>query len=375
MQKTDGSTWCPPVIEPISVYGSAVEARSVAELEALSEEGIKFQAQLVRERVLGPAHSVSLESLAEISNYYKKRGDVVRCIQLQQHSLDIAQHHLKPFESRTLILGFDPLIQTFTELVMAKLMSEGTQTRNAEQSEQMFAQMFVVLEKAVLELERAKTKDSLPGQCVADHDHLMRIVQLIVLLEWMTHSQPDSAAGLQRLKSALQDGVMRINPQDASQGETLLHVACDQWLYKPSVPPGTFIDWHQNYHDFEVLNRCRIPNPAFFNVTLDVGMETNTVDTQGNTPLHLAAKQLLVALKGTHETGQNRRPHEDLTVCSNVAEMMKVLVRRGAHLDARNAEGHTALELLAAESQLGASKLGAKWLEDIFGAKTSSAAI
>ncbi len=94
-----------------------MEARSIADLEALSEEGIKFQAQLVRERVLGPAQAVSLESLKKIGDYYKERGDSTRCVQLQQHSLDMTQRHLKPFEARMLSFGFDPLVQSFTDLV------------------------------------------------------------------------------------------------------------------------------------------------------------------------------------------------------------------------------------------------------------------
>ena len=125
------------MIKPIAAYGHAIETRSVAEFEALSEEGIKFQAQLVRDRLLGPAHQVSLEGIRTISQLYKNRGDLVRCIELRQHSLDRTQRHLKPFDSNTLSLGFDPIIKTFTDVLMAQIATPGILNSGALKPEQM----------------------------------------------------------------------------------------------------------------------------------------------------------------------------------------------------------------------------------------------
>ena len=133
----DVTAWCPPAIQPIAAYGNAVEARSVAELEALSEEGIKFQAQLVRERVLGPVHQVSLEGIKEISSYYKKRGDFARCVELRQHSLDTTQRYLQPFESRTQSFGFDPLIESITDALLDESATPGIMNSGTLNSEHM----------------------------------------------------------------------------------------------------------------------------------------------------------------------------------------------------------------------------------------------
>lgn len=71
---------------------------------------------------------------------------------------------------------------------------------------------------------------------------------------------------------------------------------------------------------------CGFPDHSVVSILLDVGSNVNAVDLERNTPLHTAARNDL-RTKG-------------------VREVLGELLRAGAHLDARNGEGKTAVNIL-----------------------------
>ena len=174
---------------------------------------------------------------------------------------------------------------------------------------------------------------------------------LIALIEHITHLQPNIAAAQQRFRAALKDSVVKINPRISrfEPGRTLLHLNYE-----------TRICWNSHRLNFAA---GIFPNHAISRVLLDAGMDVNSVDFMRNTALHAAAGQLLTVLWNEHRLCDDRR----LPYAETCRKCVEILVRHGAHVDARNAQGRTALDHLAGVSQPGEALLGVAWLEDIFG--------
>ncbi|ELU05423.1 hypothetical protein CAPTEDRAFT_205476 [Capitella teleta] len=287
---------------PIAAYENSVEAKSMEELDDLIREpdDMRMQALLVRERILGPAHPETSYYIRYRGAVYADAGEFDRCITLWMYALGMQQEMLDPLSPMT-----QSSFSSFAEL-FTFMMSEG---RNRKPHPVAFPDMMVVFDKAVQELEdgishlgRKRSVASEDRDAAVLHQLLVVILHFICLAcrnkqnmtERQLHTFKCSAYRLVQLRPI------------GSKGFTPLHLACSRQTTAVGRYP-----------------LCSFPSPEVVDLLIEVGAPVNEVEFEKNTPLHIAAMN---------------RP------CN--AEIIKLLLENGAHIDARNSEHKTSMDLL-----------------------------
>merc|ERR1719216_268284 len=119
----DGKLVCPKVVEssPIAAYENTVEVSNLNQLEEIisDPDGMRMQALLVRERILGPAHPDTSYYIRYRGAVYADMGHFERCITLWMYALDMQQKMLEPLSPMT-----QSSLLSFAEL-FSYMMSEG----------------------------------------------------------------------------------------------------------------------------------------------------------------------------------------------------------------------------------------------------------
>ncbi len=89
---------------PTAAYAFQTEVRNLEELESLNgdPDALRMQALLLRERILGPAHTDTVYHLRYRGAIYADVGRFDRCIQLWLHALSMQQKVLGPMSTMTL---------------------------------------------------------------------------------------------------------------------------------------------------------------------------------------------------------------------------------------------------------------------------------
>ena len=91
----DGELVCPKVVmaSPIAAYENTVEVSNLNQLEEIisDPDGMRMQALLVRERILGPAHPDTSYYIRYRGAVYADMGHFERCITLWMYALDMQQ--------------------------------------------------------------------------------------------------------------------------------------------------------------------------------------------------------------------------------------------------------------------------------------------
>ncbi|XP_071953001.1 protein fem-1 homolog C-like [Antedon mediterranea] len=284
----------------IPAYEYAIEAESADELENIVSDVdlMRMQALLIRERILGPAHPDTTYYIRYRGAVYADSGNFDRCIQLWMYALDMQQSVLEPLNPMT-----QSSLLSFAEL-FSYMMSE----RNGQRvySNLSFVDMKTVYLKGVKEIERAITVVGKPmpltekdmmnfNRCL---QILMHLMNLVAKLE----CKPEDAQVIKRATYKL----LKINPKGMN-GYEPLHLAVDK--------------------DTSAVGRypvCCFPDKNVVSLLIDCGADLNAVDVNRNTPLHIAAMSLK----------------------DNCIEVMKFLIESGTHIDSRNSNNKTALELV-----------------------------
>merc|ERR1712018_750272 len=101
----DGELVCPKMVlaSPIAAYENTVEVSNLNELEEIisDPDGMRMQALLVRERILGPAHPDTSYYIRYRGAVYADMGHFERCITLWMYALDMQQKILEPLSPMT----------------------------------------------------------------------------------------------------------------------------------------------------------------------------------------------------------------------------------------------------------------------------------
>ena len=101
----DGELVCPKMVlaSPIAAYENTVEVSDIDELEEIisDPDGMRMQALLVRERILGPAHPDTSYYIRYRGAVYADMGHFERCITLWMYALDMQQKMLEPLSPMT----------------------------------------------------------------------------------------------------------------------------------------------------------------------------------------------------------------------------------------------------------------------------------
>jgi len=367
----DGELVCPKVVlaSPIAAYENTVEVSNLNQLEEIisDPDGMRMQALLVRERILGPAHPDTSYYIRYRGAVYADMGHFERCITLWMYALDMQQKMLEPLSPMT-----QSSLLSFAEL-FSYMMSEGRNRNNnqrrsppigglnlnnndARAGEELpaavaggpahaqnnpamrgnnghqgpqgapnhssssspnhppvnFCDIMSVFEKAVTEVKQGQeafsnqsqhTNSSPPERDITYFNRTLVIILHLICLLTKLLSHLD-AKQTHQVKKAVFDFI-KVGARGRG-GATALHLACSR--------------------DSSAVGRypiCQFPSAEVISLLLECGANIKARDNEDNYPLHTAA---------------SNKPAK--------ANVVSTLLDSGAHLDAINGEGRTFAELL-----------------------------
>lgn len=347
----DGELVCPKMVlaSPIAAYENTVEVSDIDQLEEIisDPDGMRMQALLVRERILGPAHPDTSYYIRYRGAVYADMGHFERCITLWMYALDMQQKMLEPLSPMT-----QSSLLSFAEL-FSYMMSEGRNRNNNQRRSPPvgginannvgdgigprvgqgnagpqgapnhpsssspnhppvnFCDIMSVFEKAVTEVRQGQetfsnnsSVNSPPERDVTYFNRtLVIILHLICLLtKLLPHLSKEET---HQVKKA----VFKFIKVDARGrgGQTPLHLACS----RESSAVGRY-------------PICQFPSAEVVSLLLECGADIEAQDNEENFPLHTAAI--------------NKPPAKP--------NVIMTLLENGAHLDAVNADERTFADLV-----------------------------
>jgi ankyrin repeat protein len=341
---------CPKVVlaSPIAAYENTVEVSDLSQLEEIisDPDGMRMQALLVRERILGPAHPDTSYYIRYRGAVYADMGHFERCITLWMYALDMQQKMLEPLSPMT-----QSSLLSFAEL-FSYMMSEGRNRNGLNNSNQRrsppvgvgngdgngvvnrpqgpqgapnhssssapnhppvnFCDIMAVFEKAVAEVRQGQdafcntTTNTINTQPERDITYFNRTLVIILhLICLLTKLLPhlDSQQSHQVKKAVYE--FLKVGARGRG-GATPLHLACSR--------------------DSSAVGRypiCQFPSVEVISLLVECGAEIDARDHEDNSALHISALN---------------KPAKSTVVGT--------LLDSGAHLDAVNADGRTFQHLL-----------------------------
>lgn len=295
----------PTNVKPVEAYEYAVEAQSSKMLDELvsDPDEMRMQALLVRERILGPAHPDTSYYIRYRGALYADMGNFDRCISLWIYALEMQQRALEPVSPMT-----QSSFLSFAELF--SFMTSEWRGRDVF-SCLKFENLMAVLQRAVEEVQRAVACGKLLKTTSADAENrtlsnLNRLMVIVLhLLCLMTRLELLLSVEEKLDFRKIVYRLVRMAPL-GQRRSTLLHLACAGDTTEVGRYPI-----------------CKFPSLDVISLLIEVGADPNALDQAGNSPLHIAAK----------DVPSNR-------------QVIKVLIESGSHIDACNHKGDTASSLL-----------------------------
>jgi len=346
----DGELVCAKVViaSPIAAYENTVEVSNLNQLEEIisDPDGMRMQALLVRERILGPAHPDTSYYIRYRGAVYADMGHFERCITLWMYALDMQQKMLEPLSPMT-----QSSLLSFAEL-FSYMMSEGRNRNNNQRrsppiGHQLtnnghdgaigqnnrnpgpqgapnhssssspnhppvnFCDIMSVFEKAVAEVRQGQeafcnnsnTNISPPERDITYFNRTLVIILHLICLLTKLLPHLDSKETHQ-VKKAVFDFI-KVGARGRG-GATALHLACSR--------------------DSSAVGRypiCQFPSAEVVSLLLECGADIEDRDNEENYPLHTAA------------LNKPAKPN-----------VVTTLLDSGGHLDAVNGDGRTFGQLL-----------------------------
>ena len=250
-------------MEPVEAYQNRKESQTLQELALLEgdDHAIGMEGLIIRERILGPDNPANLPSLiyhgavkAEVSEEYELSiGLWQRASEKAMNSSDV------PITDVISCLKYQ--IAAFGEMVQKSKLLRPNLIEDA------FQILVAVSEK---QGEQLKSRKSQEGHENEEQD--ITVCYALYLLKIYTKVKVQNASMTDFLQRFL-----LLNPR-ANDGNTLLHLAA--WHETPIFP---FLkDILQSVWKFPCVETMKL--------ILHAGCDVNAVNTEGNTPLHLAVK-------------------------------------------------------------------------------------
>lgn len=292
------------VLKPVTrtttaAYENSKEVTTLKQLDDLisDPDAMRMQALLVRERILGPSHPDTSYYIRYRGALYADMGNFDRCIQLWTYALDMQQNVLDPLSPMTQssFLSFAELFSFMT-----------TEWRNRPAHPVSFRDIVSVLMKAINELEKGRasmTKLELTESDTTNSNRLLVIIMHILCLMCRLKNNLS-----QKEDQMFKEHVYRLVRLNATSSKDFspLHLACSRDTTNVGRYPV-----------------CSFPALSVIELLLECGANCNALDSEKNTPLHIAAK--------------NRPCRSDV---------FQLLLKNGAHIDACNADGKTPIQLI-----------------------------
>ncbi|XP_070543126.1 protein fem-1 homolog C-like [Ptychodera flava] len=283
----------------VPAYEFTMEAGSKEDLDDIicDPDKMRMQALLIRERILGPAHPDTSYYIRYRGAVYADSGNFERCILLWMYALDMQQKALEALNPMT-----QSSLLSFAEL-FAYMQSErhGEKVSNFLTNEDVME----VFTKGVREIERGYEQLQIAPLTEKDTSNFNRgllILMHLICLVAKIKSQQTETIPMKRTLYRL----LRLCPRGA-KGYTLLHLACDKETSSVGRYPV-----------------CSFPSLDVVQLLVECGASVNAVDTERNTPLHIAA----------------------MNSNNNTDKIIQYLITQGAHFDSCNAEHKTPPDLV-----------------------------
>ena len=295
---------CSPIPKPspeltIAAYENSREVVSLEQLDELisDPDDMRMQALLVRERILGPAHPDTSYYIRYRGALYADMGNFDRCILLWTYALDMQQGVLEPLSPMTQssFLSFAELFSFMT-----------TDWRHRPSHPVAFNDIMAVLSRALDELDKGSKHLLKVQPSERDNSNYSRLLVIIMHILCLMCRLKKNLTGKNEYK--FKQAVYRLIQMEprGTKGYTPLHLACSRDTTNVGRYPV-----------------CSFPSTAVVELLLEVGADVTAEDVDKNTAIHVAA---------------SNRP------CKS--EVIHLLLKHGAHLDACNSDRKTPMQLI-----------------------------
>ena len=284
-------------MEPVEAYQNRKESQTLEELALLEgdDHAIGMEGLIIRERILGPDHPVTLVKIV-----YRA------CVLVESEKLDLSIGLLLRGLEKTVninVVTITTLLLSILALILTVMVQKSILLRPSY-IEDAFEKLVAVSEKRT---EKLKSKNSQEEQ----EKTLYCALCLLMIHTKVKGQNANMTDFLQRF--------LCLNPR-TNDGNTLLHLAA----------------WHETpiftYDDQEVEDAmqrlCKLPCVETMKLILHAGCDVNAVNTEGNTPLHLAV------------TFKPADPKEVVAL----SEMLLLLLEMGANPKLVNKNGQIPLD-------------------------------
>ena len=283
----------------IAAYENAIEVTSLDQLDDLisDPDDMRMQALLVRERILGPAHPDTSYYIRYRGALYADMGNFDKCIMLWMYALDMQQNVLEALSPMTQssFLSFAELFSFMT-----------TEWRNRPAHPVAFRDIMAVLGRAIKELDQGREQMNKLSINERDTSHFNRLLVIIMhVLCLMCRLQRNMSYVEEHEFKQTVYKLVHMKPL-GTKGFTPLHLACSRDTTNVGRYPV-----------------CSFPSAEVAQLLTEVGAEVNAIDVDRNSPLHIAA---------------SNRP------CRS--EVIRTLLKNGAHLDMCNNDRKTPMQLI-----------------------------
>ena len=243
-------------MEPVEAYQNRKESQTLEELALLEgdDHAIGMEGLIIRERILGPDNPANLCSIRYLGAVLVEAyEEYALCIGLWQRCMEKAMNCdfpiIKDLELFTVLFG--------------EMLQKGKILR-PNFIEDVFEILVAASEK---QTEKRISKNLQEGQENEEHEKtLYCALYLLVIYIKVKGQNANMTDFLQRFQ--------RLNPL-TKDGNTILHL----------------VAWHETpIQEDSVRSVCKLPCVETMKLILYAGCDVNAVNTEGNTPLHLAVK-------------------------------------------------------------------------------------
>ena len=287
-------------MEPLEAYQNRKESQTLEELALLEgdDHAIAMEGLIIRERILGSDNPLLREPIRYRACVLADSKQYELCICLWQRALEKALNCGVPITEVTDDLEYQ--IAIFGEMVQkSKLLRPN-----------FIEDVFEILVAASEIQAQQLLKSGKSHQGHENEGEDKTVYYALYLLNIYTKVKVQNDNMIDFLQSFL-----RLNPR-TNDGNTLLHLAV----------------WHEtqifSYHKYMLRSVCKLPSVETIKLILHAGGDVNSVNRQGNTPLHLAVMF---------------KPAE-LEEVEILREMLLLLLDIGALQKLANINGQTPLE-------------------------------
>ena len=237
-------------MEPVEAYQNRKESQTLEELALLEgdDHAIGMEGLIIRERILGPDNPAVLDNIRYRGAVLADSGQYELCFGLWQRAMEKSINNdvsiIKHLENYTLVFG--------------KMVQKRKPLRS-NFIEDAFELLVAASEKRTEKLQEGSESEE-------QEKTLYYALYLLMIYTKVKVQNANMTDLLQRF--------LRLNPC-CSDGNTLLHLAA----------------WHETtIKDDNVRSVFKLPCVETMKLILHAGCNVNAVNTEGNTPLHLAVK-------------------------------------------------------------------------------------